>query len=210
VYDWMAHTLLDGVAVSAGTATHTTDAGGNASFSGVTDTSMNLSASRGIPVAEATLTSQSVNLQDAIAILKMIVGLDVNGVGKPLSPYQALAADYNGDGTVGLTDAIGILKHVVGLSSPDPTWLFFNEADATVPGKANLNPGTVPSTMNADVAAAGAQVHVGLVGVLRGDVDGSYAGAAGASDLDVVQPTYFTDLIAGHTGLSLPQFGIYP
>ena len=43
------------------------------------------------PGAEATLTDQAVNLQDAIAILKMIVGLEVNGAGKALSPYQALA-----------------------------------------------------------------------------------------------------------------------
>ncbi len=46
----------------------------------------------------------------------MVVGLDVNDSGKPLSPYQALAADFNGDGVVSLTDAIGVLKHVVGLS----------------------------------------------------------------------------------------------
>ena len=46
--------------------------------------------------------------------------------------------------------------------------------------------------------------------MLSGDVDGSYAGAAGAPDLDVLQPTYYSDLVASHTGLSLAQFGIYP
>jgi hypothetical protein len=208
IYDWKAHTLLDGVSVTAGAATHSTDAGGSASFDGVTDDSLTLTASRSIPAAETALTSQAVNLQDAIAILKMIVGLDVNGAGKPLSPYQTLAADYDGDGTVGLTDAIGVLKHVVGLPSPDPVWRFVSESDMSIPGKVDLNPGTLPDTINADVSAAVAQVHVGLVGILIGDVDGSFAGAAGSQDLDLLQPTYFADLTYAH-GLQLSQFGVY-
>ena len=92
-----------------------------------------MTASRAIPSAEATATSAAVNLQDAIAILKMIVGLEVNGTGKALSPDQALAADYDGNGLVQLTDAIGVLKHVVGLTAPDPVWRFVNELDTTVP-----------------------------------------------------------------------------
>jgi uncharacterized delta-60 repeat protein len=209
VYDWKAHTLLDGVSVTAATTTHSTDTGGGASFAGITDASLSLSATRSIPAAEATLTSQAVNLQDAIAILKMIVGLDVNGAGKPLSPYQSLAADYNGDGTVGLTDAIGVLKHVVGLPAPDPVWKFVNEIDAGIPGKVGLSPGTLSATINADVSGAAAQVHVGLVGILIGDVDGSFPGAQGGLDLDLLQPTYFADLTSAH-GLQLSQFGIYP
>ena len=78
----------------------------------------------------------------------MIVGLEVNGTGKALSPYQALAADYDGNGLVQLTDAIGVLKHVVGLTAPDPAWRFVNELDTTVPGKANLR----PSASYADVS----------------------------------------------------------
>ena len=153
-------------------------------------------------------TNSAVNLQDAIAILKMIVGLDVNGAGKALSPYQAYAADFDGNGKVELSDAIAVLKHVVGLPSPDPQWLFFNEADTTVPGKANLSPGTVPA-LSANMSSAGA-VRVGLVGVMRGDVDGSFAGAPGAQSLDLTQAGYFTALIAAHTDLSASQFGVYP
>ena len=59
------------------------------------------------------------------------------------------------------------------------------------------------------MSAVAVQVSVGRVGVLRGDVDGSYTGPAGAPGLDAMQPNYYTDLIASHTGLSLPQFGIY-
>jgi hypothetical protein len=55
-------------------------------------------------------------------------------------------------------------------------------------------------------------IHVSLVGVLRGDVDGSYAGAAGALDLDTdtTHANYFTLLLAAHKELSPSQFGVYP
>jgi hypothetical protein len=45
---------------------------------------------------------------------------------------------------------------------------------------------------------------------LRGDVDGSYAGATGAQSLDISQPGYFSALIAAHSDLSASQFGVYP
>ena len=208
VYDWKSHTLLDGVSIVDGSHNGTTDASGSTSFTGITSTSLALTASRSIPGAEATLTSQAVNLQDATAILKMIVGLEVNGAGRALSPYQSLAADYNGNGTVGLTDAIDVLKHVVGLPAPDPAWRFVNEIDATIPGKVGLTPGTLPATIGADMSGTATQVHVGLVGILNGDVDGSFAGAPESQDLDVQQPTYFVDLTSAH-GLQLSQFGVY-
>jgi hypothetical protein len=137
----------------------------------------------------------------------MIVGLDVNGAGKALSPYQALAADYDGNGAVQLTDAIGVLKHVVGLTAPQPAWHFVNELDTTVPGKANLSPGTPQTSISANISGS-SPVHVGLVGYLSGDVDGSFAGAAGALDLDTLQGTYFNNLTSSH-GLNPSQFGIY-
>jgi len=195
-YSWKAHTLLTGVSVSGGTHSGSSDAAGALSFTAVSEASLTLTASRAIPIAEATATSNAVNLQDAIAILKMIVGLPINGANQALSPYQALAADYDGDGSVGLTDAIGVLKHVVGLSAPDPTWHFLNEADTSVPGKANLMPGLPQTTVTADLSGT-SPVHVGLVGYLSGDVDGSFVGAAGAQSL---ASSYFV-------GLSHSQFG---
>ena len=195
-YSWKAHTLLDGVAVSAGAHTATTGTSGTASLTQVTDTSLSLVVDRTIPAAELAATTGAVNLQDAIAILKMIVGLEVNGVGKPLSPYQTLAADFDGSGSVGLTDAIGVLKHVVGLPTAAPAWHFVNEASASP---------TLQSTVSADLSGA-SPVPVGLVGYLSGDVDGSYAGASGAN---VLPTAYFDTLISTHTNLSYSQFGIY-
>ncbi len=209
-YSWSAHTLLSAVGLLADGHAGTTDASGAASLAALTSTSLVLTASRAIPATEASATDQAVNLQDAIAILKMIVGLDVNGAGKALSPYQAYAADYDGNGKVELSDAIGVLKHVVGLDAPAPQWLFFNEIDATVPGKANLLPGSVPA-LSIDLSGA-SPVHAGLVGVLRGDVDGSYSGIAGDLDLDTdaTHKDYFTLLLAAHKELSPSQFGVYP
>ena len=40
----------------------------------------------------------AVGLIDAISILKMIVGLKINAGDSPLSPYQAIAADFNRSG----------------------------------------------------------------------------------------------------------------
>jgi len=158
--------------------------------------------------SESAITNAAVNLQDAIAILKMIVGLEVNGAGKPLSPYQAYAADFDGNGKVELSDAISVLKHVVGLTSPDPQWLFFNEnvVPLDVTRGANLNPGNPPA-ITADSSGLG-QIHIGLVGVLRGDVDGGFAGAAEALNLDRLQPNYLHDLTL-QPGLNLSQFGVY-
>jgi hypothetical protein len=185
--------------------TQVTDTDGRTTFVGFNDPVLTLTAERAVPDAETAATGSAVNLQDAIAILKMIVGLDVNGADKALSPYQTMAADFDGNGTVGLTDAIGVLKHVVGLSAPEATWHFFNEVDTSVPGKVGLNPGLPQTTASANISGS-SPVHVGLVGYLSGDVDGSFAGAAGATSLNA---SYFTQLLADHSTLNPSQFGIY-
>ena len=59
------------------------------------------------------------------------------------------------------------------------------------------------------VNTSSSPVKVGLVGYLSGDVDGSYAGAAGALDLDITQASYFSALVTVNSGLSLAQFGVY-
>ena len=205
-YTWRTHTLLDAVSVSGAGQSIATNTSGAATLTAVVEPSVSLTVNRPVPSAEASATSSAVNLQDAIAILKMIVGLPVNGANQAISPYQTLAADFDANGTVGLTDAIGVLKHVVGLSAPDPTWHFVNEADTSVPSKTTLSPGTPQATVTADLSGT-SPVHVGLVGYLSGDVDGSYAGAAGALDLDVTQPAYIATLVASHPGLTAAQFG---
>jgi hypothetical protein len=206
-YHWKSHALLGDVVISDGSQTVTTE-NGLGQFTAVTESTLLVTAERSIPALEADITSAAVNLQDAIAILKMVVGLDVNGSSKALSPYQALAADFNGDGVVSLTDAIGVLKHVVGLTQTSaPHWAFANEADLTVPAKANTTPGAAPAISS--VLGDAVDVHFGLVGYLVGDVDGSFAGLSTASNLLKSDSTYFTDLVTATSGLSLSQFGVY-
>ncbi len=207
-YTWKSHSLLDSVTVgSSSTQDVLTDSRGAAALTGISGSTLSLTAGRTVS-SESAISNAAVNLQDAIAILKMIVGLEVNGAGKPLSPYQAYAADFDGNGKVELSDAISVLKHVVGLTSPDPQWLFFNEnvVPLDVTRGANLNPGNPPA-ITADSSGLG-QIHIGLVGVLRGDVDGSFAGAAEALNLDRLQPNYLHDLTL-QPGLNLSQFGVY-
>jgi len=119
----------------------------------------------------AALVNQAVNLQDAIAILKLIVGLDVNAPGQAVTAYQSYAADFDGNGKVELTDAIGVLKRIVGLDAPSPAWLFFNQPGNPITLSDKLNPGTPPA-LAADIAGTSA-TNVALVAVLRGDVVGS-------------------------------------
>ena len=208
-YSWKAHTLLSGVSVSNGVAAQVTAWGGATTLVEITDPALSLTATRAVPSVEAAATSSAVNLQDAIAILKMIVGLPVNGANQPISPYQTLAADYDGNGTVGLNDAIGVLKHVVGLASPAPTWHFLNEADLTAPAKADsLTPGLAASSITALLDGTN-NASIGLVGYLSGDVDGSYAGLPTDQNLDVLDPQHFATLVGSLPGLTAGQFGVY-
>ena len=134
-----------------------------------------------VEVPSSVLVDQAVNLQDAIAILKLIVGLDVNSTGQAVTPYQVYAADFDGNGKVELTDAIGVLKHVVGLDSPIPKWVFFNQSGGAPVVSDKLNPAQPPD-MGADIGVSSA-VNVSLVAALRGDVVGStlsYAWTMGA------------------------------
>ena len=121
------------------------------------------SSSTASPVA-----AKAVDLTDAIAILKMIVGLDVNAGGAALTAYQAYAADVDGNGKVELSDAISVLKRIVGLETASANWMFFN-GTPTVADK--LNPG-LPATVSAAVSS---DTNVSMTAVLRGDVVSSSA-----------------------------------
>lgn len=106
--------------------------------------------------ASDTVADDAVNLQDAIMVLKSIVGLE------SFDQYQDIAADFDGNGNAELNDAIGILQHVVGLSSPEPEWVIVEAGESPDPEA---------------VIDLSAGENVELVGILRGDVDGSWAGA---------------------------------
>ena len=116
----------------------------------------------------SAVAAKAVDLTDAIAILKMIVGLDVNAGGAALTAYQAYAADVDGNGKVELSDAISVLKRIVGLETATANWMFFN-GTPTVSDK--LNPG-LPASVSAAVSS---DTNVSMTAVLRGDVVSSSA-----------------------------------
>lgn len=207
VYTWKTHTLLQGTTVSMDSgAPVTADVYGVAALGPTSAPSVDLKASRSATAADQA----SVTLADAVSILKMIAGLPVNPPGQALSPYQSIAADADGNGSVTLADALGVLRHAVGLpAAATPKWVFVDEADLGMPARTGTTPGTVSTVVSTPAAD-----HVGLVGILRGDVDGSWTPPVGAKDLDDIDGTYFQDLVATLNAapgpdVSLSQWGIY-
>lgn len=204
-YSWNSHMRLPGVLVDGGGHQATTDSNGTGRWEGMAAAGLDVTASRAVPQSEVAATAQAVNLQDAIAVLRMVVGQAIDGAGNAPSPFQAFAADFNGDGQVDERDAIDVLRHAVGLDAPAPEWLLLDEADATMAMRDPLQPGTAPSI---SLPLSDTLARQDLVGVLRGDVDGSFAGAAGAVELDQLQPTYLAEL-ATDKQIDTVQFGIY-
>jgi hypothetical protein len=175
------------VARTGSSETLTTSNDGTASFSTTSSASTTLTASKVLSTTEKTAADAAVGLGDAIGILKMIVGLNVNSNGSAASMGQLLAADYDQDGNIGLSDAIGVLKHVVGLTAPEvkvafvknsaaPAGLSFdtyNNSDAY--GKLTSNkPSTSGWASNPITIDPTQTTSVELVGFLTGDVDGSW------------------------------------
>ena len=202
-YAWKSHVFLNDVRLGLDLETGRDTAGqGKATFSDVLDP-LQLSASL---AATDQVSQNAINLQDAIAILKLVVGLPINPTGQDLSPYQTLSADINANGKVELSDAIDVLKYVVGLKDgTQPTWKFLNETTKIASITAEpTQPGNVPA-LELPTDNGSYSVRVGLVGFLRGDVDGSYAGAANAEGLS---REYFTAL-ATEQQLNASQFGVY-
>ena len=147
---WNNDKAMHGVTVDSGSLT---DNLGAAIFNNVPAGTKTLT-----PVLTASQEDKSaVDLLDAITILKSIVGLTT------LNGYQQVAADFNKDSSVDLVDAIGILKHVVGLTAPTPEWAFVATTDL------------LHDPAHAIAVDVIADTTVDLIGILRGDVDGSWS-----------------------------------
>ncbi|HYD75389.1 dockerin type I repeat-containing protein, partial [Ramlibacter sp.] len=163
-------------------------------------------------VSAARATSDSgtaVNSADALAALKIAVGMSPNTGEQLLSPYQVIAADANEDGRVTSADALAILRMVVkDASAPGQEWLFVNE-------RLDLwNEGTGSSGLTRSSAAWSnpavdlqADGVVNLVGILKGDVNGNWSAPAGSTDLDNVDPNYF-QILGTQLGVPTDLWGI--
>lgn len=118
------------------------------------------------PALNAAITGD-----DALATLKLAAGLDPDGDASN-DKYQFLAADVDEDGRVTSYDAFLIMQYALNAADTDfttPRWMLVDEADmtATQTRKGVVDPGA-PSVEAGDAG-------VSLIGILIGDVDGSWA-----------------------------------
>ena len=102
------------------------------------------------------------------------------------APFKQVSADFNGDGKHELSDVIGVLKYFLGLDTGTalPEWVFVNEADlddsghplrwdeAASVGDRLDKTHTQPAPLNIDLTEDTSDLQ--LIGVLRGDMNGSF------------------------------------
>jgi len=119
-----------------------------------------------------TAESNTIKANDALAALKIAVGMNPNADGSAVSSYQYLAADVNHDGQVKAADALNILKMAVKLSSaPEKEWLFVPESI----GSESMSRSHVVWPDNPISVTLDMDQEVHLIGIIKGDVNGSWA-----------------------------------
>jgi Ca2+-binding RTX toxin-like protein len=176
------------VSIFANISDQTSDANGEF-FIDSADSSVLLEATRDLSVADS---GRVISASDALAALKLAVGINPNSGDVSVSPYQYLSADVNEDGRVSAADALSILKMAVGLEgAPDREWKFVSELESFV----NTDGSTVGRSRidwdEFDISDySGSQ---NLVALLKGDVNGSWP-APEDTGLNVLKNDYFTAL----------------
>jgi hypothetical protein len=197
-YYWKSHMLLGQVNVQVSGQTSTSTPG-TFELQGLTSTPVALLASRSAGDSGSAITSA-----DALAALRIATGVNPNpdpdGAGPltalKLSPYQLMAADVNKDGKVTSADALAILRMATNhTSAPAKEWYFVKETQDLWNEATNSSAltRTAASWSNGlgsvELSPSGNTLNV--VGVLKGDVNGSWAAPAGSIDLDNTNPSYF-------------------
>tara|TARA_S200000501_G_scaffold222489_1_gene208702 strand:+ start:2721 stop:4820 length:2100 start_codon:yes stop_codon:yes gene_type:complete len=158
----------------------------------------------------------AISSADALAALKISVGvnpnIDSDGDGPldalPISPYQFIAADVNRDGRVTSADALEILKmSVMASDAEESQWVFASE-DYDFWDETSHEFYTTKSDVmwrSTEISIESEQKPVqNLVGILMGDVDGSWS--APEQSLNVTNE-HFRELVELNSG-SLSQWGL--
>jgi hypothetical protein len=123
--------------------------------------------------------ARAITSADALAALKIAVGLNPNG-SDAVSPYQYIAADYNQDGRVTSADALAILKQSVGLAEAKPPQWAFVETSEVLTG---VDKNNVPQISSAKSIVEGAYQRKFYAAVLLGDVNGSLSSSLPSKSL---------------------------
>jgi hypothetical protein len=136
---------------------------GQYGFDQLTEGAYTLTASKAVDFGDI----DAITVDDALEAL----GLAVGNSGADSSPYQYLAADVDRDGKVGFRDTLGILKMAFGREdAPEPEWAIVPESTGSEPmdnDNVNWPEENIAVTLDQDT-------QIDLVGVLLGDVDGSW------------------------------------
>ncbi len=167
-------------------------------------------------------STKAITSLDALAALRLAVGLNPNptplgGVQLQVSPYQFIAADVTGDGKVTSADALAILRMAVKQPTakvplfqmvPEQT-TFWNPATQTFSVTKTSVPTGFASTV--DLQANSTR---NLVGVLTGDVNGSWVPLDGSGNPLASFPkepdTYFTDVSKANANVPIDLWGVNP
>ena len=146
------------------TSQHTvSDELGNYHFTNLQESAYTVHADRAYNSLNDAVTSA-----DALAALKIAVGLTPNADGSAILPYQYLAADVTHDGRVRSTDALAILKMAAHIATaPDIEWIFVSEEEAL---SSNMSRKAVDwSVADIDITLD-SDVELDLIGIIKGDV----------------------------------------
>lgn len=214
-YHWKSHVLLADVALrvaSDGIREWTTVSGPEGEYA------LEVPAGRALLAATRPAgdgTGATITSADALAALRIAVGINPNadpdGTGPlsapKLSPYQVIAADVNQDGRVTSADALAILRMAVKApGAPESRWIFLDEhLDLwdEAKGESALKEGNVQWSATSDLQQ---DTALNLVGVLSGDVNGSWRAPAGSTDLDTVDAGYI-EVLAARLGVPTDIWG---
>jgi Ca2+-binding RTX toxin-like protein len=185
--------LLPGVRVELDGIPQVTDGGGLAQFDNLATANSPLRATPEADSAADQAWTGAIGLADAVGILRMAVGLDHEPIDAPpgeraASLLRNVAADVDADGHVSLRDALAALRLVTGVQARPDAWVFVSDralsAAAADPNAPSLS--ALP-TVSADPSSA---FQIGLVGVLRGDVDSSWASILSTDHVADVHANY--------------------
>ena len=136
---------------------------------GIWDLSAQKNTNLILEIAKEVEDTKCITSSDALDALRLSVGLSTQS--GTASAFDFIAADFNQDGKITSGDALEILKFSVGLEGGSlPEWVFL-KSDIAV-GAVTKNDVSYESAATFYVGETDATI--GLVGVLIGDVNGSY------------------------------------
>ena len=179
---------INGISITKGGVTASALSNGVMTLTGVEDTDgvQGDGIFQIAPTASAPANAKSaITLTDVLAALKIYLGKSVPD--SYASPFNYVAADFDQSGSVTLSDVLQLLKYYLGKSTANsPEWVFVSAADLSGAGlTATLQSATAGSYVSKSLTATKPITHdfsvdgseLQLVGVLRGDVDGSWVSA---------------------------------